>query len=165
MDIKREAPKGTVAVSGNGHVEPRPLFRRGLVFKAHRLLYHPTLGLRVIKKKKTPTPAWSNHKVTSGGASWAVRIGPLVEVSGFELQVSGFEFQVSGFGFRMKGLSKKSSTRLIPAPCTRHPAPCTLHPAPRTLHPAPCTLRPEPCTLYPVPCTLHPNLVLRCPQL
>ena len=28
-------------------------FRRGLVFKAHRLLYHSTLGWRVIKKKKT----------------------------------------------------------------------------------------------------------------
>jgi len=27
-------------------------FRSGLVFKAHRLLYHSTLGLRVIKKKK-----------------------------------------------------------------------------------------------------------------
>jgi len=25
---------------------------RGLVFKAHRLLYHSTLGLRLIKKKK-----------------------------------------------------------------------------------------------------------------
>ena len=30
-------------------------FRGGLVFKAHRLLYHSTLGLRVIKKK-TPAP-------------------------------------------------------------------------------------------------------------
>jgi len=28
-------------------------FRGGLVFKAHRLLYRSTLGLRVIKKKKT----------------------------------------------------------------------------------------------------------------
>ena len=28
-------------------------FRGGLVLKAHRLLYHSTLGLRVIKKKKT----------------------------------------------------------------------------------------------------------------
>ena len=28
------------------------LFRGGLVFKAHRLLYHSTLGWRVIKKKK-----------------------------------------------------------------------------------------------------------------
>ena len=27
-------------------------FRGGLVFKAHILLYHSTLGLRVIKKKK-----------------------------------------------------------------------------------------------------------------
>ena len=27
-------------------------FRRGLVFKAHRHVYHSTLGLRVIKKKK-----------------------------------------------------------------------------------------------------------------
>jgi len=27
-------------------------FRGGLVFKAYRLLYHSTLGLRVIKKKK-----------------------------------------------------------------------------------------------------------------
>ena len=27
-------------------------FRGGLVFKAHRLLYHTTLGLRVIKKKE-----------------------------------------------------------------------------------------------------------------
>ena len=28
-------------------------FRGGLVLKAHRLLYHSTLGSRVIKKKKT----------------------------------------------------------------------------------------------------------------
>jgi len=27
-------------------------FRGGLVFKAHRLVYHSTLGLRVMKKKK-----------------------------------------------------------------------------------------------------------------
>jgi len=33
----------------NSHVKR---FRGGLVFKAHRLLYHSTLGLRVIKKKK-----------------------------------------------------------------------------------------------------------------
>jgi len=35
-------------------VEPQNVkrFRGGLVFKAHRLLYHSTLGLRVIKKKK-----------------------------------------------------------------------------------------------------------------
>jgi len=32
-------------------------FRGGLVFKAQRRLYHSTLGLRVIKKKKKTTPA------------------------------------------------------------------------------------------------------------
>ena len=32
-------------------------FRGGLVFKAHRLLYHSTLGLSVIKKKKVGGPA------------------------------------------------------------------------------------------------------------
>jgi len=30
-------------------------FRGGLVFKAQRLMYHSTLGLRVIKKKKYQT--------------------------------------------------------------------------------------------------------------
>ena len=29
-----------------------PLQWEGLVFKAHRLVYHSTLGLRVIKKKR-----------------------------------------------------------------------------------------------------------------
>ena len=34
-------------------------FRGGLVFKAHRLVYHSTLGLRVITKKKRRT-SWSS---------------------------------------------------------------------------------------------------------
>jgi len=34
-------------------VQPVKRFRVGLVFKAHRILYHSTLGLRVIEKKKT----------------------------------------------------------------------------------------------------------------
>jgi len=33
-------------------------FRGGLVFKAHRLLYHSTLGSRVIKKKKRRMALW-----------------------------------------------------------------------------------------------------------
>ena len=37
-------------------VVPRELrFRGGLVFKAHRLLYHSTLGLRIINKNKRGT--------------------------------------------------------------------------------------------------------------
>jgi len=35
-------------------------FRGGLVFKAHRLFYHSTLGLRVIKKKKKVPPIKSS---------------------------------------------------------------------------------------------------------
>jgi len=35
-----------------GGAERRRLARGGLVFKAHRLVYHSTLGSRVIKKKK-----------------------------------------------------------------------------------------------------------------
>jgi len=33
-----------------GRAEPR--FQKGLAFKAHRLVYHSTLGWRVIKKKE-----------------------------------------------------------------------------------------------------------------
>ena len=40
--------------SGTRHLQQHPVqwFRGGLVFKVHRLVYHSTLGLRVIKKKK-----------------------------------------------------------------------------------------------------------------
>ena len=41
--------------SGDGTVRYLP-FRGGLVFKAHRLLYYSTLGLRVIKKKQKYLP-------------------------------------------------------------------------------------------------------------
>ena len=47
---------------------------RGLVFNAHRLVYHSTLGSKVIKKKKTPSPqryagkeADKKRKRVSGG--------------------------------------------------------------------------------------------------
>ena len=35
-------------------------FRGGLVFKAHRLEYHSTLGCRVIKKKEDKAPEYFN---------------------------------------------------------------------------------------------------------
>ena len=38
-------------------------FRGGLVFKAHRLLYHSTLGLRGTKKEKEER-AWHLHEWT-----------------------------------------------------------------------------------------------------
>ena len=37
-------------------------FQSGLVFKAHRLLYHSSLGLRVIKKKRE-VGAWRRRAV------------------------------------------------------------------------------------------------------
>ena len=53
-------------------------FRGGLVFEAHRLLHHSTLGLRVIKKKMKEAPA-------------------------FGFQLPGFVFRLSGFGFQVQG--------------------------------------------------------------
>ena len=42
-------------------------FRGGLVFKAHRLVYHSTLGLIVIPAKKKKTPA-------DGGSGYSKRM-------------------------------------------------------------------------------------------
>ena len=50
-------------------------FRGGLVFKVHRLLYHSTLGLRVIKQKK--------------------------KVEGRGLRVEGWGVRVEGVGLRV----------------------------------------------------------------
>jgi len=64
----------------------------GLVFKARRLFYHSTLGLRAIKKKKV------------GGAQDLLVVAEVVEAvrrASFvarEDLVSGFGFRVSGFG-------------------------------------------------------------------
>ena len=47
-------------------------FRGGLVFKAHRLVYHSTLGLRIIKKKKRVEDAaertWFTSTEMCGGS-------------------------------------------------------------------------------------------------
>ena len=42
-------------------------FREGLAFKAHRLVYHSTLGWRVIKKKNTPHLVNRDRQLTSRG--------------------------------------------------------------------------------------------------
>ena len=46
-------------------------FQGGLVFKAHRLLYHSALGSRVIEKKKKKVPV--GYKL--GGASVGYELG------------------------------------------------------------------------------------------
>jgi len=75
-------------------------FRGGLVFKAHRLVYHPTLGSRVIKKKKGRDSGFQGFGV-----------------SGFQgFRVSGFQgFGVSGFrGFGVSRVSGLSSALPMP---------------------------------------------------
>ena len=67
-------------------------FRGGLVFKAHRLLYHSTLGSRVTKKKRRRL-GWTLASSTEIKA----------EGSGFRVQGSGCRVQVQGAGFRVQG--------------------------------------------------------------
>ena len=50
----RKDPGGTIEVQLLYRNVQR--FRGGLVFKAHRLLYHSILGLGVMKKKRRGTP-------------------------------------------------------------------------------------------------------------
>ena len=53
-------------------------FRGGLVFKAHRLWYHSTLGLSVMKGEGGAYSApWVELGLTSGGA-----IAPIIAVDG-----------------------------------------------------------------------------------
>ena len=46
-----------------GFDQREALFRGGLVFKAHRLVYHSTLGWRVIKKKKKPSESIGSRQL------------------------------------------------------------------------------------------------------
>jgi len=92
--------------------------RGGLVVKAHRLLYHSTLGLRVIKKKRRVSAfgfrvSAFGFRVPGFGVS-AFRVESkkteLQRGSGF--QVSGFGFRVSGVVFRVPGFGSSSSVLL-----------------------------------------------------
>ena len=86
-------------------------FQEGLVFKAHRLLYHSALGLRIIKKqKKFNFAAMSNSALFRvwGSGSRVQGSGLRVQGRGFRVQGSGFRVQGSGFrvqgsGFRVEG--------------------------------------------------------------
>jgi len=78
------------------------------VFKAHRLVYPSTLGLRVIKKKKGEDQASDVVQVhqeppQTAGLAFSVRgLGYEVQGSGFRVQGSGFRVQRRGkaVGFR-----------------------------------------------------------------
>jgi len=61
-----------------------------IVFKAHRLLYHSTLGLRVIKKKKRKPGVSATH----AGENEKKDVGPCVALSVFGFWVWGLGFRV-----------------------------------------------------------------------
>jgi len=99
--------------AGFGFIRNVQRFRGGLVFKSHRLVYHSTLGLRAIKKKKrrvrvygfrfqtrcSPCATRPLCPITAPGLAW-----------GFGFLVSGGRVSVSvfwlwGFGFGWYGVS------------------------------------------------------------
>ena len=49
VDLELEPANSVTPFTSRGRVKR---FRGGLVFEAHRLLYHSTLGLRVIKRER-----------------------------------------------------------------------------------------------------------------
>ena len=81
-----------------------------LVLKAHRRLYHSTLSLRVIKKKKRVLVHLHYRRLLSGvGFSFfGFRVSGSVFwfqvlISGFGLRSSGFGFWLQVSGFRIRG--------------------------------------------------------------
>ena len=74
--------------------------------KAHRPVYHSTLGLRVIKKKmKDPKP--EGIEVCPGAVERreqrVVLVRPAVGVQGSGFRFQGSGFRVQGSGFRVQG--------------------------------------------------------------
>ena len=57
-------------------------FRGGLVFKAHRLLYHSTLSLRVIKKKRKSLVVLLERLPGAGGSEDLGQLGQDEPASG-----------------------------------------------------------------------------------
>ena len=83
--------------------------RGGLVFKAHRRVYHSTLGLRVVKKKREFRVGGLREDDSVGSQRQEVE-GPChtEEASRFRIQDSVFRVQSSGLkvqgsGFRVSG--------------------------------------------------------------
>ena len=64
-------------------------FRGGLIIKAHRLLYHSTLGSRVMKRKMLRVSGGAHLVLGRGGGTW--------------LRVWGLGFEVQGLGFMVQG--------------------------------------------------------------
>ena len=76
----------------------------GLVFEAHRWLYHSTLGPRVIKKRKKTCRACPRCSPPLASPDTGFCVCFLVLVFVFLFGVWGLGFGVWGFGFRVLGL-------------------------------------------------------------
>jgi len=90
-------------------------FRGGLVFKAHRFMYHSTLGSRVIKKKKkvwwyqglrgrrtAPKTPPSRDSQCTCFRVWGHGCGVQGQGSGFKFWGLGVgRFRVQGYGTRV----------------------------------------------------------------
>ena len=75
-------------------------FRGGLVFKAHRRLYHSTLGLRAIKKGGRTGSEWVEPGIHAS-MLWRRTVSTFVDP--FRVQGAGFRVQGSGFGVQGSG--------------------------------------------------------------
>ena len=79
-------------------------FRGGLVFTTHRLVYHPTLGSRVIKKKETRRGPECDALCACFEACVSQGVGSNVEGVRSEVEVqTGFRGQVDGVQCRKVG--------------------------------------------------------------
>jgi hypothetical protein len=77
-----------------------------IVFKAHRLLYHSTLGSRVVKKKKRQT--WRALFQMRGERPYIPAASVADALQGFRVHGQGFRVKgsrssVQGQGFRVQG--------------------------------------------------------------
>jgi len=153
-------------------------FRGGLVFKAHRLLYHSTLGLRVIKQKgKEHDPAThtsvESHPHKFLETDLFSQIGrsdkrvphnnPLFGHPCFDNTVKCLYNTSTCFEntyisvFAMPAGVFKQNVALDYTPSTLNPQPSTLNPQPSTLNPQPSTPNPKPQTPTPKLQTPNPN--------
>ena len=89
-------------------------FRGGRVFKAHRPLYHSTLGLRVVKKKKKgpafapPAIRFEFRSLVSGSGFRICGLGSRVS----DVQFRMFETLIWGRECRVQGLETVASATL-----------------------------------------------------
>ena len=79
-------------------------FRGGLAFKAHRLVYHSTLGLRVINKKKEPSRLNTRcHREILAAMGHRSHILAAIDFWRFSLMMLAGDAAFGGWGLGSKG--------------------------------------------------------------